>query len=250
MTLRTPIAQGTVTLHIATSGFDPASLGVQRYDTSLRRWIDADSADPGSGADRTFPLSGGGASSGHPVSVPLRIKDLDRPGHLTVTATVDDRHGHTYRAVPQSTVADRPTSAVGPWPHNAALVRGGKAKELTLTVRNTTGRAYPSLYASFIADGENGHRVLKPKDLTLQQYVHGRGWERIALKAGSCDPGMGSRLFPVADSPLRPGATAVYRLRFAVNSSAAVSTAQAGVVVATGNTDIFFQQLPFTIRNR
>ncbi|ANZ21351.1 membrane protein [Streptomyces noursei ATCC 11455] len=251
LTLRTPVSKGTVRLDVTTQGFIAASLLMQRYDEKSHRWVDLDvqptgSEQPDKGAF-SFPLSVT-ASPDRPATVALRVQAIDRPGRLAVTASVNDGHGHTYRAPTRNTVVDRPTTAVTGWPHGASLVRGGAAKEFELTVKNTTKRAYPALNAEYFAYGQSDGRALAPKDLVLQQYVPGQGWQRVSLVPGGCDPGMGAELIPTAKKQLAPGATAVYRMRLAVVGGAPLVNVEAGVSVGAGNTSFSYQNLPFTIR--
>ncbi|GAB7029035.1 hypothetical protein AB0G35_12145 [Streptomyces sp. NPDC021749] len=253
VTLRTPVSKGTVRLDVTTHGFSAASLMIQRYVPKTHRWVDLDQRPVGSEHPEkgtfTFPVSVA-ASAGHPATVALRLQDIDRPGRMTVAASVNDGHGHTYRAPARSAVVDRPTTTVTGWPRGTALVRGGAAKEFTLTVKNTTRRNYPALNAGYFAYGQGSGRAVEPKDLVLQQYVPGHGWQRVPLVPGGCDPGMGAQLVPTAKSPLAPGATAVYRLRLAVAGSAPVVSVDAGVAVGTGDTSFFYRTLPFAIRAR
>ncbi|MGW1893325.1 hypothetical protein ACWCP6_24220 [Streptomyces sp. NPDC002004] len=253
VTLRTPVSRGTVRLDVTTHGFSAASLMIQRYVQQTHRWVDLDTKPvgddhPDSGVF-TFPVSVS-ASPGHPVTVPLRVQDIDRPGTLSVAASVDDGRGHTYRAPVRKAVVDRPTVDVTGWPRGTSLVRGGAAKDFTLTVKNTTKRAYPALNASYFAYGQSGSHILSPEDLVLQEYLPGHGWQRLPLKQGSCDPGMSTRLSPTARTPLAPGATATYRLRLAVARTAPVPDVDAGVSVSTGDTSFFYRALPFAIRAR
>ncbi len=254
VTLRTPVTNGKVRLDVSSSGFSTDSLTVQRYDTGTRRWVDLDSA-PGGGswptrATLTFPVSAKGADAKHPHTVALRLQDLDRPGTLTVAASVEDGRGHTYRAPARTTTATRPKVTVSGWRPGSTLERGGSARAVTVTVKNTTNRAYPALAASYFAYGVGKNRALEPKDLTLRQHRPGHGWERVALVAGGCDPGMSATLRPVAKAPLAPGATAVYRLKVAVARTAPrdVARADAGVTVSNGDMSFFSKDLPFTIR--
>ncbi|MFE7312260.1 hypothetical protein ACFU7T_03960 [Streptomyces sp. NPDC057555] len=251
VTLRTPVSKGTVRLDVTTQGFISASLLIQRYDEKSHRWVDLDVQHGGTETpDKgrfTFPLSSA-ANPGHPATVALRVKAIDRPGRLTVTASIDDGHGHTYGAPTRSAVVDRPTTTVTGWPAGAGLVRGGAAKEFDLTVKNTTKRAYPDLNAAYFAYGQNSERAVVPKDLVLQQYVPGHGWQRVSLVPGGCDPGMSAALIPTAKTPLAPGATAVYRMRLAVAGDAPVVDVEAGVSVGTGDTSLDYQTLPFKIR--
>ncbi|ARF58511.1 hypothetical protein [Streptomyces gilvosporeus] len=252
VTLRTPVSQGTVSLDVTTRGFSAASLEIQRYVPTTHRWVDLDSSVGGGLPDKgtfTFPVSVA-ASSGHPASVALRVKDLDRPGRLSVAASVKDGHGHTYRAPVRNAVVDQPTTTLSGWSGGTALVRGGAAKEFTLKVKNTTRRAYPALNAGYFAYGQSNGHTLAPKDLKLQQYVPGRGWQRVSLLPGGCDPGMSAALIPTAKSPLAPGATAVYRMRLAVAGSAPATKVEAGVSAGTGDTSFFYRTLPFVIRAR
>ncbi|MFF4948082.1 hypothetical protein [Streptomyces chattanoogensis] len=251
VTLRTPVSRGTVRLDVTTHGFSAASLMMQRYVHKTHRWVDLDAKPVGSAhPDRgtfTFPVSVA-AGPGRPAEVALRVQAIDRPGRLTVAASVNDGHGHTYRAPARNAVVDRPTATVTGWPRGTALVRGGAAKEFTLAVKNTTERAYPALNAGYFAYGQSNGRALAPKDLVLEQYVPGHGWQRVTLLPGGCDPGMGAQLIPTAKSPLAPGATAVYRMRLAVAGSAPVTHVEAGVSVGTGDTSFFYRTLPFPIR--
>lgn len=251
VTLRTPVSKGTVRLDVTTHGFSAASLMIQRYVPKTHRWVDLDQRPVGSDHPEkgtfTFPVSVA-ASAGRPATVALRVQDIDRPGRLTVAASVNDGHGHIYRAPARSAVVDRPTTTITGWPRGAALTRGGAAKEFTLAVKNTTKRAYPALNAGYFAYGQGSGRAVEPKDLVLQQYVPGHGWQRVSLLPGGCDPGMGAQLVPTAETPLAPGVTAVYRLRLAVADSAPVVKVDAGVSVGTGDTSFFYRTLPFEIR--
>ncbi|PHQ51728.1 hypothetical protein BLA24_11605 [Streptomyces cinnamoneus] len=254
VTLRTPVSQGKVRLDVKTAGFSTASLVVQRYEPRTHRWIDLDaSTGGGSWPDRgvyTFPVTAADASPRHPRTVALRLQDLDRPGTVTVAASVSDGRGHTYRAPARTTTATRPQVTVDGWRRGTTLERGGAPRPLTVTVKNTTNRAYPALTASYYAYGAGKSRALVPKDVTLRQYRPGKGWVRVPLLAGGCDPGMSTTLPPVAKGPLAPGATAVYRLDLAVAGSAPrdVTSADAGVTVANGDQSFFSAQLPFAIR--
>ncbi|MEX2980514.1 hypothetical protein [Streptomyces sp. C36] len=254
VTLRTPVTKGKVRLDVTSKGFSTDSLSVQRFDPRTKRWLDLDTA-PGGGSWPTrgvftFPVTAKGASAAHPHTVALRLQDLDRPGTLSVTASVEDGRGHTYRAPARTTTATRPQVTVGGWKNGTVLERGGDAREVTVTVKNTTNRAYPSLAASYFAYGAGASHALTPKDLVLSQYRTGQGWVRVPLLAGGCDPGMSARLLPAVKGPLAPGAVAVYRLKVAVAGSAPrdVTTADAGVTVANGDMSFFSQALPFTVR--
>ncbi|MFF2812566.1 hypothetical protein ACFVT2_36445 [Streptomyces sp. NPDC058000] len=253
VTLRTPVSKGTVRLDVTTQGFIAASLLMQRYDEKSHRWVDLDVESAGTENPNkgrfSFPVSVT-ASPGRPATVALRVQAIDRPGRLAVAASVNDGQGHTYRAPTRSTVVDRPTSTVTGWPRGAGLVRGGAAKEFELTVKNTTKRAYPALNAGYSAYGQSGARAVAPKDLVLQQYVPGHGWQRVSLVPGGCDPGMSAELLPTAKTPLVPGATAVYRMRLAVAGDAPVANVEAGVSVGSGDTSLSYQTLPFKIRAR
>ncbi|QHC24047.1 hypothetical protein [Streptomyces sp. GS7] len=253
VTLRTPVSKGTVRLDVTTQGFIADSLLMQRYDEKSHRWVDLDVQRVGTERpDKgrfSFPVSVA-ASPGRPATVALRVQAIDRPGRLAVAASVVDRHGRTYRAPTRSAVVDRPATTVTGWPSGTGLVRGGAAKEFELTVRNTTKRAYPALNAGYFAYGQSGGRAVAPKDLVLQQYVPGHGWQRVPLVPGGCDPGMSAELTPTARSPLAPGATAVYRLRLAVAGGAPAADVEAGVSVGTGDTSFFYRTLPFRIRAR
>ncbi|MEU9123243.1 hypothetical protein AB0C96_25820 [Streptomyces sp. NPDC048506] len=251
VTLRTPVSKGTVRLDVTTHGFIAASLLMQRYVESSHRWVDVDARQVGTERpDKgtfSFPVSMA-ASPGRPATVALRVQAIDRPGRLTVAASVNDGHGHTYRAPARNAVVDRPTTTVTGWPRGATLVRGGAEKEFALTVKNTTKRAYPALNAGYFAYGQSGGRAVAPKDLVLRQYVPGHGWQRVALVPSGCDPGMSAKLTPTARTPLAPGATAVYRMRLAVAGDAPLADVEAGVSVGTGDTSFFYRTLPFQIR--
>ncbi|GHC45997.1 hypothetical protein [Streptomyces cinnamoneus] len=256
VTLRTPVTKGTVRLDVSSRGFSTASLVVQRYDTGTRRWVDLD-VKPGSGSWPTrgvftFPVTAKGADARHSHTVALRLQDLDRPGTLTVAASVDDGRGHTYRAPARSTTATRPEVTVGGWQRSTTLERGGASRALTVTVKNTTNRAYPQLRASYFAYGAGASRALTPKDLKLRQYRPGAGWAEVPLVAGGCDPGMSATLRPAATGPLAPGATAVYRLTVGVGRSAPreVAHADAGVSVGNGDMTFFSRELPFAIKGQ
>ncbi|MBT2384932.1 hypothetical protein [Streptomyces sp. ISL-11] len=253
LTLRTPVSKGTVRLDVDSHGFSTASLMVQRYEPRTHRWIDLDTT-PGDESNPThgvftFPLTAA-ASADHPHTVALRYQDLDRPGTFTVTPSVDDGKGRTHRAAARTTTATRPAVSVSGWKSGTALTRGGGAGEFTLTVKNTTDRAYPRLFASYFAYGAGNAHALTPKDLVLQQYLPGRGWERVALVGGGCDPGMSAKLRPVVKGPLAPGASAAYRLRVAVAASAPrdVTSADAGVSAGNGDLSFFSRSLPFAIK--
>ncbi len=253
VTLRTPVSKGTVRLDVSSRGFSTDSLEVQRYVPASHRWVDLNT-QPGGGSWPqhgvfTFPVSAA-ASAGHPYTVALRVQDLDRPGSFTVAASVRDGHGHTYRAAARTAAATRPAVTVSGWQRDTALVRGGAARDITLTVRNTTNRAYPALNANFFAYGQGGQHALVPKDLVLKEYQPGRGWTRVALVPNGCDPGMAVGLRPTGRSPLAPGASAVYRLRLSVARSAPadVTHADAGLSVGNGELPFASQELPFTIR--
>lgn len=253
VTLRTPVAKGTVHLDVTTHGFIADSLLMQRYDAKTHRWVDLDVRSAGSGSPNkgrfSFPVSAA-ASPGRPATVALRVQAIDRPGRLDVSASVDDGHGHTYRAPTRSTVVDRPTTSVTGWSDGAGLVRGGAAKEFDLRVKNTTKRAYPELNAGFSAYGQGGDRFVAPKDLVLQQYVPEHGWQHVPLVPSGCDPGMSAALVPTAKKPLAPGATAVYRLRLAVAPDAPVAKVEAGLSVGNGDTSLSYRSLPFAIHAR
>ncbi|WP_269858261.1 hypothetical protein [Streptomyces sp. RPT161] len=253
VTLRTPVSKGTVRLDVSSRGFSTDSLEVQRYVPRSHRWVDLDTS-PGGGSSPqhgvfTFPVSAT-ASASHPYTVALRVQDLDRPGSFTVAASVKDGHGHTYRAAARTATATRPTVTVSGWQRDTTLVRGGAARDLTLTVKNTTNRAYPALNAGYFAYGQGNQHALVPKDLVLKEYQPGRGWTRIPLVPNGCDPGMAAALHPTGRTPLAPGATAVYRLRLSVAKSAPVdvSHADAGLSVGNGEQQFASQELPFTIR--
>lgn len=250
VTLRTPVSKGTVRLETTSVGFDTASLAVQRYEPGNHRWVDV-AGDPQSPhlTDFTFPVTAK-ADAGHPATVALRFRDLDRPGRFTVAASVDDGRGHTYRAPSRTAAATRPAVTVDGWPEGTALARGGAAHSFTVTVKNTTDRAYPALNASYFAYGQGTSHVLLPRDLVLQEHVAGRGWVRVPLIPGGCDPGMSAALPPTARAPLAPGATAVYRLRLAVAASAPkdVTKVDAGVSVGNADSSFFYRMLPFTLR--
>ncbi|GAA2642825.1 hypothetical protein [Streptomyces lunalinharesii] len=251
LTLRTPVSKGTVHLDVTTHGFIADSLLMQRYDAKAHRWVDLDVRSAGGQSPNkgrfSFPVSAA-ASPGHPTTVALRVQAIDRPGRLDVSASVDDGHGHTYRAPTRSTVVDRPTATVTGWTDGAGLVRGGAAKEFDLRVKNTTKRAYPALNAGFSAYGQAGDRFVAPKDLVLQQYVPERGWQHVPLVPSGCDPGMSAALAPTAKKPLAPGATAVYRLRLAVAKDAPEAKVEAALSVGNGDTSLSYRSLPFEIR--
>ncbi|MDT0447914.1 hypothetical protein [Streptomyces hesseae] len=254
VTLRTPVTKGTVRLDVSSKGFSTDSLTVQRYEPSSRRWVDLDSK-PGSGSFPTrgvltFPVSAPDASPKHPVGIALRLQDLDRPGTLTVAASLDDGRGHTYRAPVRTAEATRPKVTLTGWDRGATLRRGGTGRTVTVTVKNTTDRAYPALNGSYYAYGAGGSHALTPKDLTLSQYRTDRGWVRVPLVAGGCDPGMSAALLPTTGKRLlAPGETAVYRLKVAVARSAPrdVTHADAGFTVGNGDASFHSQELPFTI---
>ncbi|MFF7726866.1 hypothetical protein [Streptomyces sp. NPDC008001] len=252
VTLRTPVTKGTVRLDVRSRGFGTDSLSIQRYVPKTHKWTDLKSRSTGSDTHGvfTFPVTAG-ATAAHPENVALRIQDLDKPGTLTVTASVDDGKGHTYRAPARTSTATRPDVSVTGWRSGGGLHRGGAPSgPFTVTVKNTTDRPYPALYASYSAYGAGTGHALAPKDLVLQQYRPGHGWERVPLVAGGCDPGMSAALLPVARGPLAPGATASYRLRIAVAGSAPrdVSHVEAGATVGNGDLSFFHQDLPFAVR--
>ncbi|MEV4441933.1 hypothetical protein AB0K09_23580 [Streptomyces sp. NPDC049577] len=253
ITLRTPVTKGTVRLDVRSKGFSTDSLVVQRYEPKTRRWLDLRTTPskeswPQHGVF-TFPVTTN-ADDRHPQTTALRLQDLDRPGTLTVAASVTDGHGHTYRAPARTTTATSPRVTVSGWQKGVTLTRGGAARDLTLTVKNTTDRAYPALNASYYAYGAGKSHALAPKDLDLRQYQSGRGWVRVPLRANSCDPGMNTALRPVAKAPLAPGATVVYRLRIAVDRLAPrdVTNAEAGITVGNADQSFFSRPLPFAIR--
>lgn len=255
VTLRTPVSQGTVRLDVSSRGFSTDSVTIQRYVPQSHRWIDLNTSPgntrwPHHGVF-TFPLTAT-ASPARPHTVALRLQDLDRPGRLTVTASVKDGHGHTYRDRPHTATATRPEATVSGWRSGTALVRGGPAHAFTLTVKNTTNRPYPALGAAYFAYGEGKQHTLTPKDLVLQQYRPGRGWTTVPLIAGGCDPGMGAMLRPTAKPPLAPGATAVFRLRLSVAGTAPrdVTHAESGLSVVNDDQSFFSRQLPFAIRGK
>ncbi|MEU1672956.1 hypothetical protein ABZ752_13095 [Streptomyces roseifaciens] len=252
VTLRTPVSKGTVRLDVRSRGFSTDSLVIQRYVPRTHSWTDLKTRPSGSGTHGvfTFPLTAD-ASASRPHSVALRLQDLDRPGTVTVTTTVEDGKGRTHRAPARTATATRPDVSAGGWKSGTALSRGGAASApFTLTVKNTTDRPYPSLYAAYFAYGAGTAHALAPKDLVLQQYRPGHGWERVQLVAGGCDPGMSAALLPVTKGPLAPGATAAYRLRIAVAGSAPrdVTKVDAGLTVGNGDSSFFHQDLPFTVR--
>ena len=252
--LRAPAAHGTVRLDLASRGFSTDSVEVQRWVPASHRWVDLTTAGSGDAfptrGSSSFPITTR-ASLSHPEIVPLRLQDLDRPGRLSVTASFADGHGHTYRAPAVSSAVTRPHAALTGWPAHAALVRGGPAQRFGLAVRNTTGRAYPSLTALFDAYGMGGGRVLTPRDLVLQQYVSGHGWVGLPLVASVCDPGMSTVLRPAAGIALAPGAGETVQLRLAVAKGAPpeVGSAFAGLVVQSGDTALASESLPFTVRS-
>ncbi|MGW1075120.1 hypothetical protein [Streptomyces sp. NPDC002537] len=255
VTLRTPVTKGTVRLDVDSRGFGTDSLNVQRYVPEAHRWVDLDTRPSTSDAPRhgvfTFPVTAA-ASDRQPHTVALRLQDLDKPGTFTVTASVDDGKGHTYRAPARTASATRPDVSVSGWQRHTTLTPGGPASEVTLAVKNTTDRPYPALNASYFAYGQGGGHALTPKDLVLQQYRPGHGWERVTLVAGGCDPGMSATFRPVDNKPLAPGATAVYRLRVAVAPSAPrdVKHADAGLTVGNGDLPFLSRELPFEIRDK
>ncbi|RLU81596.1 hypothetical protein CTZ27_32445 [Streptomyces griseocarneus] len=255
ITLRAPVTKGTVRLDVDSRGFSTDSLSVQRYVPEKHRWVDLDTRPSGSDAPQhgvfTFPLTAS-ASADHPYTVALRFQDLDRPGSFTVTASVDDGKGHTFRTPARTATATRPDVSVTGWQRQTTLTRGGPASEATVTVKNTTDRPYPALRAAYFAYGQGTAHALAPKDLILQQYRPGHGWERVALVAGGCDPGMSAALHAADAKPLAPGATAVYRIRVAVAPDAPrdVTTAQAGISVGNGDLAFFSRDLPFAIKDK
>ncbi|WP_212764242.1 hypothetical protein [Streptomyces sp. I05A-00742] len=256
LTLRTPVTKGTARLDLSSRGFSTDSVAVQRYEPAKHAWVDLDTK-PGGGSwpqrgTFTFPVSAPKASARNPYAVALRFQDLDRPGTLTVDASVADGRGHTYRAPSRTVTATRPKVAVTGWTGGTAtLRRGGEARPFTITVRNTTNRSYPALNVNYFAYGAGKQHALTPKDLVLQQYRPGHGWEKVALTAGGCDPGMGASLRP-ARTAVAPGATVVYRLRLAVAASAPrdVVKADSGFSVSNGDQAFFSKRLPFTIRGK
>ncbi|WP_240152075.1 hypothetical protein [Streptomyces mobaraensis] len=254
LTLRTPVAKGTARLDVSSRGFSTDSVTVQRYEPAKHAWVDLDTRSGGGSWPHrgtfTFPVSAPKASAKHPYAVALRFQDLDSPGTLTVNASVADGRGHTYRAPARTVTATRPQVSVAGWANGTAkLTRGGAAQPFTITVRNTTNRAYPALNVNYFAYGAGKRHALTPKDLVLQQYRPGRGWEKVALTAGGCDPGMGAALLPNRTA-LAPGAKVVYRLRLAVAGSAPkdVVTGDSGFSVSNGDQSFANKRLPFTIR--
>ncbi|MEY9967629.1 hypothetical protein ABIA33_005702 [Streptacidiphilus sp. MAP12-16] len=253
VTLRAPAGHGTVRLDLTSKGFSTDSVEIQRYIPAAHRWLDLAVAS-GSAAFPThgsfsFPVD---TRSATPQTVALRLQDLDRPGSLTVAASYADDHGHRYRAPARTAAVTRPDATLTGWPaHPLALFRGGPAQEVTLTVRNTTDRAYPAVSVLFYAYGTGGGRVLTPRDLILEQYLAGGGWTRLPLVAGSCDPGLSAAPHPAAGLRLAPGATAVFRLRLGVAASAPrkVSMADAGLSVQSGDASLTSTRLPFTVRS-
>lgn len=254
VTLRVPAAHGTVRLALTSTGFSTDSMEVQRWSPADHRWIDL--AVSGSDAE-AFPTHGtfsfgytGTADPAHPDTVPLRLQDLDRPGSLSVAASFTDGRGHSFGAPVVTSPATRPQTDVTGWPTRPALTRGGPAQALTLTVHNTTDRAYPLVTAMFYAYGMGGGHALAPHHLVLQQYLDGTGWTRLPLTASHCDPGMSATLRPTAGVPLAPGATVRFQLRLAVAATAprAVRSAEAGLSVESGDTSLASRSLPFTVR--
>ncbi|MEU5425408.1 hypothetical protein AB0H73_07340 [Streptomyces olivoreticuli] len=254
VTLRTPVTKGTVRLDVDSRGFGTDSLSVQRYVPETHRWVDLDTRPSGSDTPQhgvfTFPVTAA-ASADRPHTVALRLQDLDKPGTFTVTASVQDGKGHTYKSPARTAAATRPAVSVSGWQQHTTLTRGGPASDVTLTVKNTTDRDYPALGASYFAYGAGTGHALTPKDLVLQQYRSGH-WERVDLVAGGCDPGMSAALRSTSKKPLAPGESAVYRLRVAVASSAPrdVTSADAGVSVGNGDLSFFSRQLPFAIKGK
>ena len=252
--LRAPAAHGTVRLDLVSRGFSTDSVEVQRWVPASHRWVDLTTAVSGAAfptrGSFSFPIATRGSLS-HPEVVPLRLQDLDQPGRLGVTASFADGHGRTYRAPAVASAVTRPRTDFTGWPAHAALVRGGPAQRFGLTVRNTTGRAYPSLTALFYAYGMGGGRALTPRDLVLQQYVSGHGWVGLPLAASVCDPGMSTVLRPTAGRALAPGAGETVQLRLAVakGSPLGVGSAFAGLALQSGDTELASESLPFTVRS-
>ncbi|MEV5505355.1 hypothetical protein [Streptomyces orinoci] len=254
LTLRTPLDKGTVRLDVSSRGFSTDSVTVQRYEPGSHRWVDLNTK-PGGGSWPThgvfsFPLTAR-ASAARPYTVALRLQDLDRPGTLTVAPSVKDGHGHTYRAPARTATATRPQVTVAGWQKGTVLTRGGAAHPFSVTVKNTTNRAYPALTAGWYAFGEAKGKALTTKDLVLQQYRAGQGWRTVPLQANGCDPGLGAVL-KAGDRPLAPGRSAVLRLRLSVAATAPreVTNADSGIAVSTGDQSFYSRQLPFAIRAR
>ena len=259
VTLRVPAGRGTVRLDLTSEGFSTDSMEVQRWVSSAHRWLDLTAASSTADFpthDRfSFTLVTTAAvakSRTRPAAqtVALRLQDLDRPGSLAVTASYTDAHGRTHRAPVRRSPVTRPQTHFTGWAAHTVLVRGGAARSLTMTVKNTTDRAYPSVAALFYAYGMGGGHALVPDDLVLQQYLAGTGWTRLRLVAGACDPGMSATPRPAAGVRLAPGATTTVRLRLAVAATAptAVTRAEAGLSVQSGDTSLASASLPFTLR--
>ncbi|MFC1418441.1 hypothetical protein [Streptacidiphilus cavernicola] len=255
ITLRVPAGTGTVRLDLVSKGFSTDSVEVQHWVPTAHKWVDL--AVSGGAGD--FPTKGGfsfplstTAAVAKPFArtVALRLQDLDRPGSLAVTASYTDAHHHVYRAPVLRSTVTRPQTRVTGWPAHAVLVRGGAAQKVTMTVHNTTDRAYPSVATLFYAYGMGGNQVLAPDDLVLQQYLAGTGWIRLPLTASPCDPGMSAVPRPVAGTRLAPGATETVQLRLAVAATAppAVTHAEAGFSVQSGDATLASTSLPFTLR--
>lgn len=254
VTLRAPAGHGTVRLDLTSKGFSTDSMEVQRWVPSARRWLDLAS----SSSDADFPTHGGfsftlttpvGPGTALPQTVALRLQDLDRPGSLAVAASYTDSHRHTSRAAVLTSTVTRPQTVFSGWPAHAALVRGGAPQPFTMTVRNTTDRAYPAVSSLFYAYGMGGGHALTPLDLVLEQYRAGTGWTRLPLVASPCDPGLSVPLSPAAGIPLAPGAGETVQLRLAVAATApaAVTSAEAGLSVQSGDTTLASAALPFAV---
>ena len=259
VTLRVPAGRGTVRLDLTSQGFSTDSMEVQRWVPSAHRWLDltagSSTADFPTHGRFSFTLVTTAAvakSRTRPAAqtVALRLQDLDRPGSLAVTASYTDAHGRTQRAPVRRSPVTRPQTRFTGWAAHTVLVRGGAPRSLTMTVKNTTDRAYPSVAALFYAYGMGGGQALVPDDLVLQQYLAGTGWTRLPLLAGACDPGMSATPRPAAGVRLAPGATTTVRLRLAVAATAptAVTRAEAGLSVQSGDTSLASASLPFTLR--
>ncbi|MFC1410140.1 hypothetical protein ACEZCY_12815 [Streptacidiphilus sp. N1-12] len=252
VTLRAPATHGTVRLALTSKGFSTDSMEIQRWIAAQHRWVDltASSSDDSFPTRGTFSFSfATAASPGHPQTVALRMQDLDRPGSLSVAASYADGHGHTYRDPAVGAAVTRPRSSLTGWPAHTTLVRGGAAQSFTLTVKNTTDRTYPAISTLFYAYGMGGSQVLTPRDLVLEQYQAGHGWTALPLVASGCDPGMSVVPRPTAGVRLAPGASATVRLRLAVAGTAprAVTRAEAGLAVQSGDTSLASSSLPFRV---
>ncbi|MFC5909638.1 hypothetical protein [Streptacidiphilus monticola] len=227
---------GTVRLAVRTRGFSTVSLALQRWTGT--HWADLPAGHPDG-----FPTSDTFSFSAPRGAVALRLKDVDRPGSLRITPSVDRASGPTA-----ATRVTRPAVRLQGWPRQAALRRGGAPLVFTLTVHNTTDRRYPDVGVLFYASAQSGETYLTARELTLEQLVGGR-WIRLPLASG-CDPGLAVALRPLSGRSLAPGATAGYRLRLrlAAATPAVLRQADAGLALSVDGDDFASLSLPFTLR--